>query len=221
MKAMLLAAGRGERMRPLTDAVPKPLLQAGGRCLIEYQLERLHLAGIREVVINLSYRGQQIRDHLGDGRRYSLNITYSDEGDAPQETAGAIIHALPLLGTKPFIVINSDIWSDYPLAQLAAQPDSRAHLVMVNNPGHHSKGDFALVGGRLNMQSDPKLTYSGIGVYTAELFRNYAPGKRPLREVLLPAIAAGIVSGEHYQGKWLDIGTPERLEYLRQQLASM
>jgi MurNAc alpha-1-phosphate uridylyltransferase len=218
MKAMLLAAGRGERMRPLTDAVPKPLLQAGGRSLIEHQLERLHIAGVRDVVINLSYRGQQIREYLGDGRRYSLNITYSDEGDAPQETAGAIIHALPLLGTQPFIVINSDIWSDYPLAQLPAQPANRAHLVMVNNPDHHSKGDFALINDRLSMQGELKLTYSGIGVYTAELFRNYAPGKRPLREVLHPAIAAATVSGEHYQGKWLDIGTPERLEYLRQQL---
>jgi MurNAc alpha-1-phosphate uridylyltransferase len=219
MKAMLLAAGRGERMRPLTDNVPKPLLQAGNRTLIEHQLARLQTAGIRDVVINLAYRGQQIRDYLGDGNRYGLHIRYSDEGDDPQETAGAIIRALPLLGAQPFIVINSDIWIDYPLTQLPAKLSGAAHLVMVDNPDHHSKGDFALSGGRLALQGAAKLTYSGLGVYSAELFHGFAAGKRPLREVLHPAIAAGKVSGEHYRGVWLDIGTPERLESLRRLLS--
>lgn len=218
MKAMLLAAGRGERMRPLTDTTPKPLLEVAGKALIEYHLEALHRAGIGEVVVNHAWLGEVIEARLGDGRRYGLHITYSPEIPAALETAGGIIQALPLLGDAPFLVINSDIWTDYPLLRLPRAPDGLAHLVMVDNPPQHPAGDFHLQDGRLSAEGEPRLTYSGIGVYRPELFAGLPPGVRPLAPLLREAMQAGKVSGEHYTGAWFDIGTPERLAELDRRL---
>jgi MurNAc alpha-1-phosphate uridylyltransferase len=218
MKAMILAAGRGERMRPLTDSTPKPLLEAGGKSLIEYHLDNLQRAGVRDIVINLAWLGHRIREHLGDGSAYALNIQYSNEGEAALETAGGIIHALPLLGVAPFLVINGDIWTDYPLSELTLGAGALARLVMIDNPPHHPRGDFALARNLLRAQGSPLLTYSGIGLYRPELFAPYAPGRRGLREVLDAGIAQGKIEGVHYRGHWSDIGTPERLEELRRQL---
>ncbi|MBN1378279.1 MAG: nucleotidyltransferase family protein [Gammaproteobacteria bacterium] len=215
MKAMLLAAGRGERMRPLTDKSPKPLLKVGGKSLIEYRLESLSKAGINECVINLSYRAEQIRESLADGKRWGLSIQYSYEGEQPLESAGGIIHALPLLGDKPFILVNSDIWTDYDFNRMPAQLPGLAHLVMVDNPEHNPAGDFSLHQGIVSESGPNKLTYSGIGIYHPLLFKNYSAGKRPLRPVLVQAMRQGEISGEHYHGQWQDIGTPERLFHLR------
>jgi MurNAc alpha-1-phosphate uridylyltransferase len=214
MKAMVLAAGRGERMRPLTDDTPKPLLKAGGASLIEHRLKALADAGIRDCVINLAYRGRQIRETLGDGARLGLNLRYSDEGNRPVETAGGIIQALPLLGEAPFILVNADIWTDFDFSTLPDAPAGLAHLVLVNNPGHHRAGDFALNNGRVSAEGTPMLTYSGIGVYRPELFKGLAPGVRPLLPLLLDAIHRDRVGGLHYTGYWRDIGTPERLAEL-------
>ncbi len=218
MKAMILAAGRGERMRPLTDQTPKPLLQVGGKALIEYHLDNIRQAGIDKVVINHAWLGEQIETALGDGRRYGLSIEYSREGVA-LETAGGIQRALPLLGKAPFIAINGDIWTDYCLASLPAEPTGMAHLVMVNNPPQHPKGDFMLQSGTLLADGPACLTFSGIGLYRPELFAGLAPGKSPLAPLLRAAMARGEVSGEHYPGRWFDIGTPERLRELDQLLA--
>jgi MurNAc alpha-1-phosphate uridylyltransferase len=218
MKAMILAAGRGERMRPLTDSTPKPLLEAGGKSLIEHHLANLKRAGVRDIVINLAWLGERIRERLGDGAAYGLSIRYSDEGAAALETAGGIIHALPLLGATPFLVINGDIWTDYPLGELALGAGALARLVMIANPPHHPRGDFALERNLLRSKGDPMLTYSGIGLYRPELFAPYAPGRRGLREVLDAAIVQGKIEAVHYRGRWSDIGTPERLEELRRQL---
>ncbi|HEX5057023.1 MAG TPA: nucleotidyltransferase family protein [Gammaproteobacteria bacterium] len=220
MKAMILAAGRGERMRPLTDSTPKPLLEAGGKSLIEHHLANLKRAGLREIVINLAWLGQRIRERLGDGAAYGVTIRYSDEGEAALETAGGIIQALPLLGTAPFLVINGDIWTDYPLGELALGAGALARLVMIDNPPHHPRGDFALERDLLRPQGDPMLTYSGIGLYRPELFASYAPGRRGLREVLNAGIVQSKIEAVHYRGRWSDIGTPERLEELRRQLHS-
>ena len=219
MKAMLLAAGRGERMRPLTLTTPKPLLKVNGLCLIEYHLHALAQAGIRDVIINYSWLGEQIVDYLGDGRRYHLTITYSDEGETPLETAGGIHHALPLIGDAPFLVINADIWTDYDLRRLPGSLDTLAYLVLVDNPPHHPEGDFALDSHILRNEGQ-RLTYSGMGIYHPDLFRELGEGPRPLAPVLRAAIACGEVGGEHYRGHWWDIGTPQRLQqldtYLRQ-----
>lgn len=220
MKAMILAAGRGERMRPLTDRTPKPLLDAGGCSLIEHHLVNLKRAGIREVVINLAWLGERIREYLGDGSRYGLRIRYSDEGAAALETAGGIIQALPLLGDETFLVVNGDIWTDYPFAELTLGAGALARLVMIDNPPHHPKGDFALERGLLRLQGETMLTYSGIGLYRRELFAPYPPGKRGLREVLNAAIAQERIEGMHYRGQWFDIGTPQRLEALRAHLSA-
>lgn len=220
MKAMILAAGRGERMRPLTDRMPKPLLDAGGGSLIEHHLFNLKRAGIREVVINLAWLGERIREYLGDGSRYGLRIRYSDEGAAALETAGGIIQALPLLGDETFLIVNGDIWTDYPFAELTLGAGALAHLVMIDNPPHHPKGDFALERGLLRLQGETMLTYSGIGLYSPELFAPYPPGKRGLREVLNAAIAQERIEGMHYRGQWFDIGTPQRLEALRAHLSA-
>jgi len=216
MKAMILAAGRGERMRPLTDHCPKPLLQVGGKALIEYHIEALAAAGITEIVINHAWLGAQIESALGDGRRYGVRLNYSPESTA-LETAGGIVQALPRLG-ETFVVINADIWSDYPFARLPADPAGLAHLVMVDNPAHHPQGDFALQGDRVVEEGEPRLTFSGIGVYRAELFAALAPGVRPLGPLLRQAMLAGKVSGEDYRGQWWDIGTPQRLAQLNAQL---
>lgn len=220
MKAMILAAGRGERMRPLTDDTPKPLLKVAGRPLIGYHLNSLREAGIREIIVNVAYLGWKIIDALGDGRAFDLRITYSDEGDTPLETAGGIIQALPRLGHEPFLVVNADIWTDFSFQSLPARLNGLAHLVMVDNPEHHPQGDFALTDGTLHTEGKPKLTYSGMGLYHPDLFAGCAPGKRPLLPLLQKAMRAGKVSGQHFTGRWLDIGTPERLQVLNAKLIS-
>lgn len=218
MKAMILAAGRGERMRPLTDQTPKPLLKVGGKALIEYHLDNIKRAGIDEVIINHAWLGQQIETALGAGRRYGLRIEYSREGEA-LETAGGIQRALTLLGDEPFIAINGDIWTDYPLQSLPPLPTGLAHLVLVDNPPQHPAGDFMLQAGRLLPEGDNCLTFSGIGLYRPELFAGLAPGKSPLAPLLRAAMTRGEVTGEYYSGRWFDIGTPERLQELDQLLA--
>lgn len=213
MKAMILAAGRGERMRPLTDTTPKPLLKVAGKTLIEYNLEKLAAAGFSEIVINVAYLSRQIMDYCGDGRRWGLSIRYSDEGETALETAGGIAKALPLLGDQAFLVINADILFDYPLARLRDQAFDLAHLVLVDNPPHHSDGDFGLRdNGLLSEEGDSKLTFSGIGLYRPALFAGIDAGQPlKLRPVLTCAMRDDRVSGEHFAGLWLDIGTPERL----------
>jgi MurNAc alpha-1-phosphate uridylyltransferase len=213
MKAMILAAGRGERMRPLTETTPKPLLRVGGQCLIEYHLRALARAGVHDIVINHSWLGQQIVDYLGNGRRYGVAIVYSDESEAPLETAGGIIQALPVLDSEPFILVNGDIWTDYDFTRLPQTLNNKAHLVLVDNPGHHPVGDFSLQSHILKNNGD-KLTYSGIGVYSPALFAGLATGVRPLAPLLRAAIAQGEISGEWYRGQWWDIGTPARLQQL-------
>ncbi|HDN69418.1 MAG: mannose-1-phosphate guanylyltransferase [Gammaproteobacteria bacterium] len=212
MKAMILAAGRGERMRPLTDSTPKPLLRIGGQTLIERQVHALVRAGITELVINHDHFGEQIVKALGDGTAYGADITYSPETDRALETGGGIFNALPLLGSDPFLVVNSDIWTDYAFEQLPAQPDGLAHLVMVDNPEHHPQGDFSLSTGLLSQSGPAMLTFSGIGVYRPGLFSDCTAGAFPLAPLLRQAMDAGQVSGEHYTGSWFDIGTPERLD---------
>ncbi|MDX1655499.1 MAG: nucleotidyltransferase family protein [Candidatus Competibacteraceae bacterium] len=220
MRAMILAAGRGERMRPLTDTTPKPLLAAGGRPLIEYHLIGLARAGFKRVVINLGHLGEQIRHHLGDGGRWGLTIDYSPEPPGALETGGGIHRALPLLGEGPFLVVNGDIWSDYPYARLLERPVDLAHLVLVDNPPQHPHGDFILSGARVGVEGEPSLTYSGIGLLNPALFAGLTPGRFALAPLLREAIAAGRVSGEHYPGRWWDIGTPERLAALDRQLVA-
>ncbi len=217
MHAMILAAGRGERMQPLTNTLPKAMLELNGKPLIQYQVEYLVHAGIREIVINHALFGDQIEAHLGDGHRFNADISYSAEMDEPLETGGGIFRALPLLGDDPFIVINADVWTDFPLQRLPVNPDSHAHLVLVNNPSHHPEGDFALEQGRVRNTGEVRYTFSGIGVYRRELFSSSSGGVFPLVSLLRPAIANNQVSGECYTGRWLDIGTPERLEILRNQ----
>ena len=210
---MVLAAGRGERMRPLTDHTPKPLLEAGGQPLIAYHLTALARAGVREVVINHAHLGAQIEAALGDGAAYGLQIRYSPE-EAALETGGGIFRALPLLGPGPFIVVTGDVWTDLNLRHLRLADDDLAHLVLVANPSHHPAGDFALAGDRVVPEVPVRLTFSGIGVYRAALFEGCAPGRFPLAPLLRPAIAAGRVSGELHSGRWTDVGTPERLAEL-------
>ncbi len=220
MKAMILAAGQGERMRPLTDHTPKPLLQAGGRALIEYHLAGLAGAGITLVVINHARLGNQIESYVGDGTRYGLRIVYSPEGDRPLETGGGLFRALPLLGEEPFLVVNADVWTDYPYDRLVGglKGAGLAHLVMVDNPPQHPRGDFALCGDRVTLDASPLLTFAGIGVYHPALWAGCTPGAFPLAPLLRAAMRDSRVSGEHWLGEWMDIGTPLRLETLRQRL---
>jgi MurNAc alpha-1-phosphate uridylyltransferase len=208
---MILAAGRGERMRPLTDDTPKPLLRIGGQTLIEHHVHALAQAGITELVINHAYLGEQLVRALGDGNAYGVSITWSPEPDDALETGGGIHNALPLLGDAPFLVVNADVWTDYPFAGLPNAPDGLAHLVMVDNPAHHPDGDFALSNGQLSQQGPHRLTFSGIGVYRPALFADCTPGAFPLAPLLRAAMDKDAVSGEHYTGRWFDIGTPERL----------
>lgn len=219
MKAMILAAGRGERMRPLTDHTPKPLLRVGGKTLIEHLIEALAAAGFRDLVINHAHLGAQIEAHLGEGARYGVHIAWSREPEGALETGGGIFQALPLLDDGPFLVVNADIWTDYPFARLARRADGLAHLVLVDNPAHHPGGDFVLTGGRVQVQGGPRLTFSGIGVYHRDLFRGCAPGRFPLAPLLRAAMDRGEVSGEHYTGRWHDIGTAERLTELDRALS--
>ena len=216
MKAMILAAGRGERLRPHTDITPKPLIQVGEHRLIEYHLLNLANAGIEEVIINISWLADQIKESLGNGEKYSLNITYSDEGDTALETAGGIINALPLLGNEPFIVINGDVWCDYDFNQLTNRSiSSEAHLVLVSNPEHNKEGDFSLDNEHISSSGDNMFTYSGIGLYTPDFFTGTAPGKSALGPLLRNKSKQQKVSGEVHSGRWLDIGTIERLVELR------
>lgn len=217
MKAMILAAGRGERMRPLTDHTPKPLLKAGGRALIEYHIDHLVAAGITELVINHAHLGEQIEAALGDGGRYGATIRYSHEVTA-LETAGGIFNALPLLGDGPFVVVNGDVWSDYPFERLPVSIAGLAHLVLVDNPPQHPGGDFALSGDRVVSDGSEKLTFSGISMLSPQLFADCSPGAFPLAPLLRQAMARGLVSGEHYRGRWYDIGTPQRLQQLDEAL---
>ena len=212
MIAMILAAGRGERMRPLTDTLPKPLLKVAGKSLIIHQIEALCLANIEMIVINTGHLGDQIQHQLGTGEKFGVVIRYSKEGDEPLETAGGIIKALPLLGSKPFIVANSDIYSDFDYQSLPKQLDSDAHLVLVDNPPHNLKGDFALENGQLQNEGAQKLTYSGIGLYSPDFFKGCAYGKFPLSPLLRQSAKNNRLSGQYFSGLWNDIGTPERLK---------
>lgn len=219
--AMILAAGRGERMRPLTDQTPKPLLPVAGRPLIAWHIDRLAQAGIRDLVINHAHLGQQIEDVLGDGSAWGVSIRYSPEGEGRAlETGGGIFRALPLLGGSPFLVINGDVWSDIALDRLALPLSALAHLVVVDNPAHHPEGDFHLARGMLSVQGKPRLTFSGIGVYSPSLFAACQPGAFPLAPLLREAMSAGKVSGEYHQGQWMDVGTPQSLAELERTLSA-
>jgi MurNAc alpha-1-phosphate uridylyltransferase len=218
---MLLAAGRGERMRPLTDAVPKPLLQVGGRALINWHLAALARAGIREVVINLSWLGAQLRAALGDGRDLGVSISWSDEGPVALETGGGIFRALPLLGPEPFLVVNADIWTDIDFGRLQLPAGGHAHLVLVPNPLHHPRGDFGLEGNRVVNRESERLTYSGVGVYDPAFFGGCNPGRFPLLPLLNRAIAAERMSGEVHHGQWCDVGTAQRLADLSARLSAL
>lgn len=227
MKAMILAAGRGERMRPLTDEAPKPLLMAGGKPLIVWHIEALVRAGIRDIVINHAHLGHRLEAALGDGSRFGARIAWSPEGEA-LETAGGIANALPLLGDAPFAVINGDIACDYDLARLVPLAGTlrshglRAHLVLVPNPPHHPRGDFALRDDKVCAGGGAKLTFSGIGIYDPALFAGIARGaKAPLAPLLRTAMEGGAVSGELHGGRWMDVGTPERLAELDRLLAGL
>lgn len=219
MKAFILAAGRGERMRPLTDHTPKPLLIAGGQPLIVHTIQKLAAAGITELIINTAHLGQQIEACLEDGRQWGVGIRYSREQEA-LETAGGIVNALPLLGTEPFVLVNADIWADYDFTALAYRSlgDLLGHLVLVENPAHNKEGDFSLAGDMLVDSGGQRLTYSGIGLYSPRMFRDLAPGKRPLAPVLRQAVSNSQLGGEKFTGEWCDIGTPERLRELDERL---
>lgn len=227
VKAMILAAGRGERMRPLTDAMPKPLLVAGGKPLIVWHIEALVRAGVRDLVINHAHLGRMIEAVLGDGARFGAAIRYSPEGEA-LETAGGIANALPLLGDAPFVVINGDIASDFDYARLPVlahtMPDRhlQAHLVLVPNPPHHPQGDFALRDGKVSDKGEPKLTFSGIGLYDPVLFSGIERGARAkLAPLLRAAMERNAVGGELHAGRWMDVGTPERLAELDRLLSAL
>jgi N-acetyl-alpha-D-muramate 1-phosphate uridylyltransferase len=218
MKAMILAAGLGTRMRPLTDRCPKPLLPVAGKPLIVHHLERLAAVGIREVVINVSYRAEQIVEALGDGSAFDVAIAWSRE-ETPIETGGGILRALPLLGESPFLLINGDIWCDFDPASLPSLDDDLAHLVLVDNPDHHPRGDFHLTPtGRVLEQGEPRLTFAGVSLLDPALVANQAPGAFPLAPLLREAMSAGRVGGSHHRGAWVDVGTPERLAQLDQRL---
>lgn len=230
MRALILAAGRGERMRPLTDRVPKPLLEAGGRSLIAWQIERLARAGFRELVINVSHLAAQIETALGDGSGHGVHIAYSRE-PAALETAGGVAQALDLLGDAPFVAVNADIYCEFDYASLlpvlgameGAGGTPQAHLVLVDNPSHHPAGDFVLgTDGRIANEGGSRLTFSGIGAYRPAAFRDIARGTRAALAPLLRGLAGrGELRGERFDGRWVDVGTPERLEQLRRHLADL
>ena len=229
--ALIFAAGLGERMRPLTDHTPKPLLPVGGKPLIVWHLERLAAAGVHYVVVNTAHLAEQFPDTLGDGSRWGLRIRYAYEGATPLETGGGMLNALPLLGNAPFIAVNGDIWCDADFATLPAEPIGLAHLLLVDNPPQHPYGDFALdAQGIVHDEGDVRLTFSGIGVYRHELLRNWRkvigdvigaeaqPPRFRLVPLLRAAMAAGEISGSHYHGAWTDVGTPQRLAQLETEL---
>ena len=211
---MILAAGRGERMRPLTDVTPKPMLEVRGVPLIERHVRALAGAGIRALTVNLAWLGADIRRHLGDGSRFGVAIRYSEEAPQALETAGGIVRALPMLGTGPFAVVNADVFSDYPFDRLGIGPDADAHLVLVPNPPQHPQGDFGIEGDLALAAAPRRFTFAGIAVYRPALFAGLADGARPLRPVLVEAMAAKRCTAELYHGIWEDVGTPERLRAL-------
>ena len=232
MRALIFAAGLGERMRPLTDRTPKPLLQAGGKPLIAWHLEKLAALGIRDVVINTSWLAEQFPSILGDGDRFGLRLHYAYEGPEPLETGGGMLNALALLGEAPFLAVNGDIWCDVDFARLPREPAGDVHLVMVDNPAHHPNGDFALDdGARLHTGGDERLTFSGIGVYRPRLLDGWrdvigdtpgaaqAPPRFQLAPLLRAAMSRGAASGAHHRGQWTDAGTPQRLAELDARLA--
>jgi len=218
MKAMILAAGRGERMRPLTDRTPKALLMVGGRPLIEHHLEALKTAGIRDIVINVAWLGRQIMDHLGDGARFGVTIDWSDEGDSALETGGGIARALHLLGPEPFWVVNGDVYARCVFALPVLAAETLGHLLLVPNPAHNQQGDFALSQSRVENTGAGMYTYSGIACLRPELFAGSPGGKFPLAPLLRAAARHGRLSGELLQGEWTDVGTPERLRTLNDRL---
>lgn len=233
MKAMVLAAGEGRRMKPLTDVTPKPLLTVAGRPLIEHHIVGLRDAGVTEIVVNVSYLARQLVEFLGDGSRWGVDLMISEEA-SPLETAGGIVQALPCLGDQPFLLINGDIYTDFPFAALkrASLTAGGGYLILVPNPSHHSGGDFCLHGHRLGFIKDASsvvepaepvhsLTYSGIGLYDPQLFAAEAPGKKPLRPLLDRAVAGALLHGELYAGVWEDIGTPERLASINARFPSV
>tara|TARA_R110002049_G_scaffold269477_1_gene446370 strand:- start:2057 stop:2728 length:672 start_codon:yes stop_codon:yes gene_type:complete len=223
MKAMILAAGRGERLRPYTDSTPKPLLKAGNFLLIEYIIQALAKAGITEIIINIAHLADQFPATLGNGQQYGVNITYSPEQDGALETAGGIINALPLLGEEPFLIVNGDVWTDYNYQDLVQKPlstGSLCHLVLINNPAHNPQGDFVLTSGLIKSEGDVKYTYSGIGIYHPTLFSDLSVQRLALKPILLKAISEEQISGELYKGEWSDIGTIERLERLAAKLTA-
>lgn len=216
MKVMLLAAGRGERMGALTDTTPKPLLKVAGKPLLQHHIERLTAAGFSEIVINTAYLGEQIASFIGDGRRFDVPVRISAESER-LETGGGIFNALALLGDEPFAVVNSDVWTDFSLEKLPHVMEELAHLVLVPNPSHNVKGDFLLQDDRCVAEgAGQRLTFSGISVLQPALFAGVQPGRFPLAPLLRQAIAQGRVSGERYDGLWIDVGTPERLHALEQ-----
>jgi MurNAc alpha-1-phosphate uridylyltransferase len=221
MRALILAAGRGERMRPLTNDLPKPLLPAGGQPLIDYHVQSLARAGIREIVVNLSWHGDKLRRYLGDGGRYGVSFAFSEEGPEPLETGGGIHHALHLLGTGEFWVVNGDIATDFQFHPRALAKGTLAHLVLVANPPHNPRGDFLLTGGRIasGAPSGPgALTFAGISIIDPQLFAGSSPGRFPLAPLLRTAAGLGAASGEVHPGRWTDVGTPERLKALDAEL---
>lgn len=215
MKVMILAAGRGERLRPFTDTTPKPLLTVHGKPLIVHHLERLQSAGFTDIVINISWLGDKIKHHLGDGSKYSVHIHYSEEPPGALDTGGGILNALSLLGNEPFLVVNGDIYTDFPFAELTPVliPGDLAHLIVVGNPRHNPNGDFRLtVDKRLLADGEPRLTYSGIGIHDPKLFSGCIPGKFPMLPLWQKAMRDKKISGEFYSGKWSDMGTIEIFE---------
>ncbi|MBU8976561.1 nucleotidyltransferase family protein [Lysobacter sp. MMG2] len=233
MKALIFAAGLGERMRPLTNHTPKPLLRAGGKALIEWHLEKLAAMGVREVVVNTSWLAAQFPQHLGDGAQWGLSIRYSFEGDAPLETGGGMLHALPLLGDAPFLLVNGDVWTDYDFTRLPREPDGLAHLVMVDRPPQATQGDFALdADGLVRSEGESRLTYAGIGVYRPQLLDGWrvhttdtgadeTPPRFRLAPILRAFMTQGLITGEHHRGRWTDVGTPQRLAGLERELADI
>ena len=233
MKALVFAAGLGERMRPLTDTTPKPLLEAGGRPLVAWHLDRLAAAGVRDVVLNTSWLAAQFPATLGDGSRWGLRLHYAFEGDTPLETGGGMLHALPLLGDAPFLAVNGDVWCDFDFARLPREPAGEAHLVLVDNPDHHPDGDFRLdADGRIHDDGEPRLTFAGIGIYRPSLLDGWRaavgsaygvdaePPRFKLAPLLRAAMARNAVTGLHHRGRWTDVGTPARLHALSRDLAA-
>jgi MurNAc alpha-1-phosphate uridylyltransferase len=214
MIAMILAAGRGERLRPLTATIPKALVEVRGRSLLERHLDRLAAAGIETVVINLGWLGEQIVERIGSGQGHGLNVIYSREGDDILETGGGIHRALPLLGNEPFLVVNADVYTDMPVPSVSLVEGDVAHLFLVPTPHYKDHGDFNLREGRVLDNDNPELTFSGIALYDPRFFADCEPGRFPLAPMLKEAANAGKVGGSIYDGTWEDVGTPERLAYL-------